>query len=54
MALVAIFADDPKVSSLGQFVITLCLAVGFGSAAWYYDALIKKLSSADQTNQPWS
>jgi hypothetical protein len=54
MALVAIFADDPKVSGLGQFVLTLSLAVGFGTVAWYYDALIKKLSPVDQTNQPWS
>jgi hypothetical protein len=54
MALVAIFADDPKVSGLGQFILTLILAVGFGSAAWYYDALIKKLSPVNQTNQPWS
>jgi hypothetical protein len=49
--LIAIFADDPNVSGFGKAVLWLCFALGFGIAAWYYDALIKKLSLIDQTNQ---
>jgi hypothetical protein len=51
IALVAIFADNPKHLGLDQFVITLGLTVVFGSAAWIYDAFIKKLSLITQTNQ---
>ena len=52
--LVAIFSDDPNVSGFGKVVLLLCFSLAFGSAAWYYDALIKKLSPIEQTNQHWS
>lgn len=54
LLLIAIFADDPKVSGLDKALVSLFFAVFFGALSWYYDAAIKKLSPINQTNQQWS
>jgi hypothetical protein len=52
--LVALFADDPKLSGIGIALLWFAFALGFGSLSWYYDALMKKLSPVKQNNQKWS
>lgn len=47
--LIALFADDPAVAGFGKAFIWFLFSVGLGSASWYYDALIKKLSPINQT-----
>jgi len=54
LVLVAMFAEDPKVSGFGKVILWVVFSISFGSIAWYYDALIKKLSPIVQTNQDWS
>jgi len=52
--LIALFADNPKVSGTEKVILWFVFAVGFGSLSWYYDALMKKLSPVKQSNQDWS
>lgn len=54
LLLVAMFTDAPNVSGFGTVILWMVLSIGFGSTAWYYDVLIKKLSPIVQTNQDWS
>lgn len=52
--LIALFADDPKVSGIENVLLWFAFALTFGSLSWYYDALMKKLSPVKQNNQEWS
>ncbi len=52
--LIAIFADDPKVTGVDKVIVWFVLALGLGAFAWYYDVLLKKLAPVDQSNQDWS